>query len=345
MIRLTPDQYERLALALGQAFTLAELEQFLMFRLGRNLQWQAGGTDLRDVVYKLIGWAQRDRWLPELIQEAVAAKQTLALQQLANELRPVIISATVDHFNVTFVNNNLALVNRTLLRQSLKQLAVPALNSAQILIVNGPPLSGKSYSVELISYLFRALRSFNFVLVDLKKFPGEIRPIHIANDIVIQMKLDRGIIPELNEEQDSRWVYRFCSGLQAELTNAADKRWIVIDGFNHARLSPSVNDLVNELSERVHRNLPELRLVLLSYPNQLSPTLEQAAIRETIAPVDRQDLSKFFAQVYYENNKTYFPRDIADRIGEVLRAADPTSASYMEMLGAEVVKVAKQIAA
>ena len=62
-------------------------------------------------------------------------------------------------------------------------------------MVNGPPMSGKSYSIELIAYLRRALNSFKLVWLDLNKIAGEVRPEHVAFAIVDQMKLDRGIVP------------------------------------------------------------------------------------------------------------------------------------------------------
>jgi hypothetical protein len=278
-----------------------------------------------------------------LIEGAVKKNGTPGLQQLANELRPAIRAATRDHYNVTFVDKNLALVNRTELRKFLKELADIQPAGGRILVVNGPPLSGKTYSIELISYLSRALRNFNFVLIDLKKMSGEIRPIHLAEYMVSWMSLDPTVVPDENQEQDSRWIQLFCNRLQAALRNAAETWWIVIDGFNHARLSPAVNDLVKELSGRIRLTLPELRLVLLSYPESLSPDVERVALRETLAPISQQDLISFFGQIYYETNQTYFPKDIAERIGEVLRAADPTSPQYMEMLSTEVVKVANRI--
>jgi hypothetical protein len=342
MIKLSSDQYRDLFVALTEAFDLFRLRMMLRFRLGKDLELETGGASGEEVFFNLIGKAERANWIPELLAGALADRTTPALQKIADSLRPQITAASVDHFNVTFVNNNLALVNRTVLRAALKQLTGSQPTDPRVLVVNGPPLSGKSYSVELISYLGRALKSFRFVWIDLKKISGEVRPEHLAHDIIDQMLLPKNIVPELEQEQDSRWVQTFCNRLQGVLGNAADQWWIVIDGFNHARLSPTVNDLVKELSGR-RLTLPELRIVLLSYPDTLSPDVERVALREALSPVNERDLILFFSQVYKESNMTYFPRDIALRIGEVLRKADPKSSSFMEMLGPEVVKVAKEI--
>ena len=344
MFKLLPNQYRELKEALKGSFDPARLNMMLTLQLGRDLASEASGSDYDVVVFNLIGKAQQNRWLHELVKAAVDENPTAALQKIYDELRPQINAATVDHFNVAFVHNNLAMVNRTVLRAALREMAGSQSTGARILVVNGPPSSGKTYSVEMISYLQRTLNSFRFVWIDLKKISGEVRPDHIANDIVDQMSLPTAVIPEKDQEQDSRWVLTFCNRLQGVLGNAAQQWWIVIDGFNHARLSPSVNDLIKELSGR-RLTLPELRIVLLSYPDTLSPDVERVALREALTPISQRDLTHFFSQLYLESNKTHSPKDIAERIGEVMRGADPSSASYMEMLSTEVVKAAKKITA
>src|SRR5687768_316086 len=163
MIKLTSLQYRKLTDALRTGFDPFELEKMLQFRLGRDLRSEASGENHEQVVFTLIGKAQRTGWLHDLITAAMNENPTAELREISAELRPQINAATVDHFNVTFVDNNLALINRTVLRKSLKQLAGSELTGARILVVNGPPLSGKSYSIELISYLQRALDSFKLV--------------------------------------------------------------------------------------------------------------------------------------------------------------------------------------
>lgn len=341
MFKLLPKQYRELKEALKGAFDPARLKMMLMLQLGRDLAVEASGSDYDVVVFNLIGKAQQNRWLHELIKAALDENPTAALQAIADELRPQINAATVDHFNVAFVHNNLAMVNRTVLRAALREMAGPESTAARILVVNGPPSSGKTYSLELISYLHRTLASFRLVLIDLTKISGEVRPNDVAKNIVEQMSLPIAI-PDPDQEQDSRWIQTFCNRLQGELGKAVDQWWIVIDGFNHARLSPSINDLVKELSGR-RLTLPELRIVLLSYPDTLSPDVERVALREALTPISDRDLMLFFNQLYVESNKAYTPKDIAERIGEVMRAVDPSSASYMETLGTEVVKAARKI--
>lgn len=343
MIRLLPDQYRKLKDALQTAFDLFTLNQMLLFEVSKVLEAEAGGKDLGEILFNLIKKAQMNNWLAELIAGAAKANPTADLLKIAADLQPAISAQNVNHFNVCFVDVDLALVNRVVLRKSLEQLAGAALPGARILVVNGPPQSGKTYSKELIGYLRRALESFRLVWIDLLTFSGEVKPADVARAIVDQMGLDQNTLPPLDQEQDSRWVQTFCNRLTGQLGNKSDSWWVVMDGFTHVTLSPPVDDLVKELSSRARLTLPGLRMVLLSYPDSLPSDVEKVALRENIFPIEERDLINFFHQVYTERNKTPSAKDIAERIGEVWRAVDRKDPKLMETLGAEVAKVSKSI--
>ncbi|MFZ0747906.1 MAG: effector-associated domain EAD1-containing protein, partial [Pyrinomonadaceae bacterium] len=244
MIKLSPNQYKRLRDALVAAFTLSALNEMLLFEVGKDLEQEASGADLNETVLNLIKKAQQVGWLPDLVAGAVKANATDELRAIQDELKPAIKAQNVNHFNVCFVDNDLALVNRTVLREHLGQLAGSAAIGGRILVVNGPPFSGKTYSKELIGYLRRALESFRLVFIDLLTIQGEVKPLDVASSIVQQLGLNDGVLPPHNQEQDSRWVEAFCNRLTGQLGDKNDPWWVVIDGFTHITLSPSVDDLI-----------------------------------------------------------------------------------------------------
>ena len=82
------------------------------------------GENYEQVVFNLIGNAQRTNWLHELIVAAKTENPT-GIRRIAAELQPMINAATRDHFNVTFVDNNSVLVNRTFLRALLNNWPKP----------------------------------------------------------------------------------------------------------------------------------------------------------------------------------------------------------------------------
>ncbi|MDJ0734757.1 MAG: effector-associated domain EAD1-containing protein [Nostocaceae cyanobacterium] len=68
---LTGEQYQQLTNILMQAFpTPAKLTQMVRFRLDKNLAAIALGEDLQEIVFKLIGAAETERWTPQLISAA-----------------------------------------------------------------------------------------------------------------------------------------------------------------------------------------------------------------------------------------------------------------------------------
>lgn len=343
MIKLSPNQYKRLRDALVAAFTLSALNEMLLFEVGKDLEQEASGADLNETVLNLIKKAQQVGWLPDLVAGAVKANATDELRAIQDELKPAIKAQNVNHFNVCFVDNDLALVNRTVLREHLGQLAGSAAIGGRILVVNGPPFSGKTYSKELIGYLRRALESFRLVFIDLLTIQGEVKPLDVASSIVQQLGLNDGVLPPHNQEQDSRWVEAFCNRLTGQLGDKNDPWWVVIDGFTHITLSPSVDDLIKQLATRTRMTLPGLRLILLSYPERLPPDVERVVLREDIHPIEDRDLFNFFDQVYKERDQTPTAKDIAERIGEVRREFDPTDPKGMEKLGAAVARIAKSI--
>lgn len=67
-MKLTGSQYERVTNALIDAFpSQARLEQLLRFRLERNLHAIAMGDNLKEIVFKLVGTAESEGWIDQLI--------------------------------------------------------------------------------------------------------------------------------------------------------------------------------------------------------------------------------------------------------------------------------------
>lgn len=344
MSRLSSDHYKRLLDALTQGFSEATMRNMLRTKLGKDLAVEAGGNGLEEVFGSLIRKAEERDWVFDLVRAASDFNPTAALQKLADDLVPQIRLGSIDHFNVCFVGSERIMINRRGLRQSLKTLSESIPKGKRILVVNGPPVSGKTYSFELITYLREALKSFKLVQVELTNTGGqEVKPEDIAWPIVEQMNLDDATVPSGDKEQDSRWVRRFCDRLTGRLNDSATPWWLVIDGFNYVTLSQPVKDLVGELATRISKTLPGLRMVLLGYEDNLPLDAQPAAIYDTTGPIGDEDLTSFFYQVYQEHNVTHFPLDIAQRVAEVLRAVNPTDKRRLETLSAEVSKVTKSI--
>jgi Effector-associated domain 1 len=85
---LTGEQEQRLSDALRDAFTLPDLRQLLKFKLQRNLDDVALGSDLTEIVFNLIQTAERQGWTRALIVAAREANPGNAkLLAVSTELR------------------------------------------------------------------------------------------------------------------------------------------------------------------------------------------------------------------------------------------------------------------
>lgn len=344
MSRLSTTQYERLLYALVQGFSEATMMIMLRSQLGRSLAAEAGGNGTTEIFANLIGRAEAGNWVFDLVRAAKDSNPTDELKSLADELAPQIALASIDHFNVCFVGSERVMINRKELRQSLRTLSQAVPKGKRILVVNGPPVSGKTYSLEMITYLREALRAFEVVTVDLQRFVGkEVKPDDIAWAIVDQMNLSENTVPQVDKEQDSRWSGRFCDRLAGRLNNLTTPWWLVIDGFNYVTLSQPVNDLIGGLAVRISQTLPGLRMVLLGYHDKLPLDAERATIYDETGPIKQEDLFSFFFQIFYEHNLTHFPLDIARKVAEVWQVVDQNDERKLEALGEETAKAARSI--
>lgn len=343
-IQLKPHQYQQLTDAITDAFpTMTELTQFLLFNFGLKVNELEGDT-LSGKVIAMILTLESSEQIFELLDKAIQTNSTNAkLQKAKADIVPSTIQAGIDHFNVCFINEERPFINRTFLREKLKTMIESDFTGKRILVVNGDPKSGKSYSFQMISYLYQALGKFKFVWIDLSQTTGTVEPDYIASRIVNRIRLSENVIPPVGQEQDTRWIQSFCDRLEGEIENVRDDWWIIIDGFNQQwKLSDSTNLLIHELGQRIRFSLMGLRMILIGYKG-LPVDMETAVIKDEIEPINDRDLVEFFAKVNREKQKNMTPDDIAAKVAEVLRAVDPSSPRRLEMIGKEVARVCQTI--
>ncbi|BAZ22276.1 hypothetical protein NIES4073_31580 [Kalymmatonema gypsitolerans NIES-4073] len=89
-MKLSGEQRKKLQEALINAFpTKSSLEQMLSFGLDKNLDSIAGGSDLQEIVFKLIKIAESQEWVLDLVGAALKSNsENVSLQTSAQELLP-----------------------------------------------------------------------------------------------------------------------------------------------------------------------------------------------------------------------------------------------------------------
>lgn len=362
-MRLNPDQRIRLLDELKDVFTdvaaVKELVQLADPPSLASLDQVALGANLVDILNSLILRADDGNWLGNLLEAAIemrSASQKLKL--LRTEFDGAITAERADHFAACWLLGDRVLVDREPLRTAATLLEnTPGSGKPvkSIMVVKGPRMSGRSWSLEYISYLNTTRRSFELVWVDLEDLEtsiaedAELDPQDLGLSIATQMHLDMTHWPARVNEKDERWARRYCEWLKGELTGKQALYWIVVDSFDKMLLPDGIYILISELAKWIRVNLQMLRLVLLSYDKEDDLP---ANVRPDVAPVSTGAISDlellaFFTRLYDERKRRFdidfSPTDVANSVAEVKRQVDFSNERYLFQLGPAVVQEANKL--
>jgi hypothetical protein len=346
-MKLTSQQSTQLAEALIETFTEPLFAAFLFDRVdGRRLdRLSSSAAALDERVRSVIGRAQAEGWLSKLVMAAQAARPDNAtFSALVSEYQLARPNGPVNHYDAWLLRGNRALIDRQTLREKLRTLGDQM--GSRILVVDGDPVSGKTYSLQLINHLADFLGAFKVVWVDLVRLAARnptIEPERLARHIAEQMRLNVASLRPKGAEQDATWIEHFGTWLTGELADRNEQWWIVIDHFLRVPLSQQTKDLVEELAVRIDMNIPQLRLVLLSYRDDLPLAGGGGVEREEIKRIDVDDLTNFFRKVYADRGLDPTPAEIAKAIAKVFSQVDEKHERRLEQIGRRAAEVSREI--
>ena len=212
---LTSSQHKALFDALLSTYDADSLEQLLFFGTGKELnQIVSPGENMKNILFAVMKAAISGGWLGGLVRavaddEDVADKhelQTLLTElQAATNLQPTFV-IDVDPYKASFLRTGgkLPFVGRAELRQYAASMVQA--NGHKVLLVDGPPRSGKTYTREFIDHLSSRLESYEFHYIDFEEayFPG-FHPGDFMTDIALRMSVNPDLIPA-KVAQSARWI-------------------------------------------------------------------------------------------------------------------------------------------
>lgn len=246
--------------------------------------------------------------------------------------------AVADPLETVWLPNGAPLVNRMQLRKGVRELLRPG--GVRILVVNGPPGSGKSYSAAFIRGIGQATGEFKVAQV--QHGPGSepyYGPAELARDLGSQL----GIEQRPRSSGTSDWAYY--RTLVAELVGAAiDSRepwWWILDGFS-SRGRQDIMEFILLLAERVTAN-SDVRLVLLGYDQSLPEQVEGLAYREEISPISESDIREFLTALSRTARRAADEGSIEQSIRTIFTDL-PMDEQRNVALGVRVLKAAGQFA-
>lgn len=339
LIRLIEDQINRLRDALLAAFGGPGDIDNLLLSINQNYNWLAIATyNLPQNLVVIIRAAEAEGWILSLVSKArEIVPGDPAFDALERELIPLAPRAATEHFDVCCLSGSHVMVDRSTLRAALRELSEPL--GKRILIVKGDPKSGKSHSVQLISYICQARDDFSLVVVDLEAFSRtlgtstRIEPRDLAQRMVRLMRYDLTIADPPSDAQWSRWVLDFCDDFDACARDDKKQRWLVIDAFNSVLLAQPAFDLIKELAQRINSSLTHFRLVLLGFPESLPAPLMPIVEEEEIKTIGEAELIDFFYRAFTQLEIPFDDLKVGDIVQRVFDQIDPEQSDFLMHLG------------
>jgi hypothetical protein len=235
------------------------------------------------------------------------------------------------------------MINRSPLRASVA-LMLPA-DGNRVLVVRGDPRSGMSHSLRLIYHL-REVCSFSIAEIDLEEASRRLGPRRsltprdVALELVRVLKYGDMTVPEKHDDKQwSAWIIDF-KYIFEDRVMRDDRRmtYLVLDAFHKIRLTQPTVDLVSRLSESIGMHLPNLRLVLVGFTQDLPVGLRQARLLDETGDLTAHDLMEFFARAYRESQVSIEPSEVARKTKTVLGGRKAASPGFLDDLADKVAR-------
>jgi hypothetical protein len=211
--------------------------------------------------------------------------------------------------------------------------------------VRGDPRSGMSHSLRLI-YHMREVCSFDIAEIDLEEASRRVgprkslTPRDLATEVVRALDYDDVEVPEKPpDKQWSAWIIDFKDSFE-ERAQRDDRpmTFLVLDAFHKVRLTQPSVDLVSRLSKSIGMVLPNLRLVLVGFTQDLPVGLRQARLLDQTGELTEQHLMEFFAKAFKESQVHIDPAEIARKTAEVLGRRKTAAPGWLDEMADRVAR-------
>ncbi|MEU9859478.1 trypsin-like peptidase domain-containing protein [Streptomyces sp. NPDC047971] len=252
-----------------------------------------------------------------------------------------VLRSSQDPFRtLVLANGTEVFIDRHELREKLR--AFVADPEQTVLVVDGEPDSGRSYSYHLIRHLGQHC-GFRPVRVTLSRTSTAARLVERLDDFVAPPGADRTPLnpTQLNDPLPAidDAVHRIVS----RATAAEERFWLVLDECDKLDPNTDVWDCIGKLALAVYEHTPARqaavpRLVLLGYSptmRQLPYDIRKNECRDTARVAGEDDLREFFAEFFAQerpaSDAAAIPALVDVAVTEVLRAVDAPGSrdSYM----------------
>jgi hypothetical protein len=245
------------------------------------------------MVTALVDGAELEGWIIALVAKLTTSypgvtEFGIIHRQLENEILPM---TTPNPFDEVLLEGGRPFVNRRDLRAALSDLVEDA--GAPVLMVDGAPLSGKTYSYYLINHVGPGRR----FLVSRFKMSTLPNPGELAGEIMQRIGDERQLFGQ-GPESAQRWAEKLAHQIANAILDRKIKRLFVFDDFSDAALPDGTESLILRLATYADEELrPYLRLVMIRFRNELPTDIEDVALRESTKAFTATDMIATVMQI------------------------------------------------
>ena len=247
-----------------------------------------------------------------VLQDAVA----LYLSSFGAFLNEHLTSERDDQFDALWPTGSRPLLNRAMLKQAVRKMR--DIGGPAILVVNGPPGSGKSMTADYLRQVSSATGAFRV---------AQASAHFDANPAALCMGLAEhiGALERMPAEtvEPARYNALLGQRLLATVMASGETWWLVIDDLAVASLGADMVDFVGRLATLTARAPRPMRLVLLGWDVPLPADVEPDVVREELGEIAIVDVHEFLAEALTRAGQTVPEAELHRMARDVYLGAKP----------------------
>lgn len=236
------------------------------------------------------GWSMAPPVLVSVLDSFKAVDPKLA--ELRGRIASTAPPSTPDPLLARVLDTRSPFLDRAPLRRTLRDFA--RTNSrAQVLVVNGPPKSGRSYTKELLFHFCRA-PAITLCCVARSSWT---EPQDLAADLVASMGGDSRDLPAPTDTNKERWLSQLANWVLFKAAEARTRMqsnyWFLLDGFGDNPSEP-LRFFITQLAERITNGYyasNDFRLILIEFRRSDLTVSIGKIVTDDTAPLPDQDLA------------------------------------------------------
>ena len=261
-------------------------------RAGSWIAIVSPNAPLASAIATVVQTADGQGWLRDLVLRLKATVDRPEFAVVLDEIdRAAPVRTATSPFDEVLLDSGRLFVNRRDLRNHLLELT--DLSGSSILLVDGEPQTGKTYSFYLINHV-APTKGYAVSRFMMGKLP---KPDELAAEILGRIGLDKPL-PPIGVELAERWAEKLADVVARAIVEKGAPRVFVFDEFSDTPLPEGTTSLIVRLVKYSDEELrKQLRIVLVRFRAALPEELDEIALRDRAEPFSAIDMAAAVMQV------------------------------------------------